>query len=486
MRLKRSLTLRLTCLFSASAIITIFLLSLFLHNEMSNYFIAEDTHTLRTKALRIKDIIGKNNFNKEFSNIISKMESVEGVAIKVDNKDKQIVLYTSDKIHFPEDILNKQLENAVDYNTDSIVPDFRTHQNTPPPPVESLQDELFEWSDGGSLYRGIQFYFSINDPKTHAVLITLAMNIDHRVNFLDHFQSVLIKFATIAGLLSALLYGFVTYYGLQPLKKLSVKAQLVSAKDIKQRMPVDDLPIEIAGLSETLNNMLERLEDAFKQLENFSSDIAHELRTPINKLMMQTQVVLSKPRQKQEYIVALGTNIEEFERLARMISDMLFLAKADNKQILLSPESIHLDQEINDLFEFYEALAEDRNISLKLEGEAEIDGDKLMLRRAFSNLLSNAINHCFEASEIKVKIYKRNKRTILEFINSGNTIPKDVLPHLFTRFYRADEARTDSSQEGVGLGLAITQSIAQAHGGHVTVHSEENTTTFIFAIDHEV
>jgi two-component system heavy metal sensor histidine kinase CusS len=341
---------------------------------------------------------------------------------------------------------------------------------------------MFEWQDGENQYRGIRFYFTVQGSEPQSVLITLAMNVNQRIGFLNHFKSVLIKFAVIAVIISALLHWFVTYYGLKPLKKLSTKARLVSGKDIKQRMPVDDLPIEIAGLSETLNNMLERLEGAFERLENFSSDIAHELRTPVNNLMMQTQVVLSKPRNNREYQMALGSNIEEFERLARMIADMLFLAKADNKQLLLSTENMHIEQEISELFEFYDALAEERNISLILKGSLDIQGDKLMLRRAFSNLISNAINHSFEGSRIQVSLNTDKNNAMIVFTNSGHTIPPDILPHLFDRFYRADKARTCSAYEGVGLGLAITQSIAQAHDGKVIVESANNTTTFIVSL----
>ncbi|WP_413700365.1 heavy metal sensor histidine kinase [Psychromonas sp. KJ10-10] len=284
-------------------------------------------------------------------------------------------------------------------------------------------------------------------------------------------------------LISGALQWFLTYHGLRPLKTLSKNAKLISSKNITQRMPVDNLPIEIAGLSETLNNMLDRLDDSFQRLENFSSDIAHEMRTPINNLMMQTQVVLSKPRNTNEYMMALGSNVEEFERLARMISDMLFLAKADNDQLLLSSEPLNLEQEISEPFEFYDALAEDRNIRLALKGSAHVQGDKLMLRRAFNNLISNAIHHSFEGSEITINIQAHEDVAMVEVINHGETIPAEVLTHLFDRFYRADKARTSTSLERVGLGLAITQSIAKAHGGSISVTSSDQVTNFTLSIN---
>lgn len=180
--------------------------------------------------------------------------------------------------------------------------------------------------------------------------------------------------------------------------------------------------------------------------------------------------------------MTLASNADEFERLAKMIADMLFLAKTDNQFNLLATEDILLEQEIADLFEFYDTLAEDRNIKLKLQGEAKVKGDKLMLRRAFSNLISNAIRNSFEGSAIDINIYTYKQSVIVDVVNNGETIPAEVLAHLFDRFYRVDKARTNCSHERVGLGLAITQSIAKTHGGEASLRSKNNVTTFTLAI----
>ena len=483
MILQRSLTLRLTCFFSITAIAVLTLLSWFIKNEMVGYFLREDNQILRNKAYMMKELISKTHFNKDFSEIVDKMEKLEGVAIKIDNPDDQIVLYISDHLRFPDSVLNGDTQNFIDYDSEKRISTYNYQGVKKSPPPGNIKNELLEWRDKDNFYRGMQFRFTLNDPNHSSVLVTLALNINHHRSFLNHFISVLIKFTLIAGVISALLHWFVTYQGLRPLQILTKKATLVSGKDIKQRMPIDNLPTEIAGLSETLNSMLERLEDAFQRLDTFSSDIAHELRTPINNLMMQTQVALSQPRSTKEYQMTLASNAEEFERLAKMISDMLFLAKTDNQLVLLSTEDVLLEQEIADLFEFYDALAEDRQIKLKLEGQAKVKGDKLMLRRAFSNLMSNAIRHSFEGSEVDINISSLKQGVAVKVINHGHTISPEELPHLFDRFYRADQARTNCSQERVGLGLAITQSIAKAHGGDVSVNSKDKVTTFTFTIN---
>lgn len=151
--------------------------------------------------------------------------------------------------------------------------------------------------------------------------------------------------------------------------------------------------MEMADLATTLNEMLRRLKEEFDRLSEFSSDLAHELRTPINNLMTQTQVTLSQARSSEEYQDILASNAEEYQRLARMVADMLFLAKADHGLILPSTERIAVHDEAQALFDFYEALAEEKQVRLQLIGTAEITGDRLMLRRALSNLLSNAIRY---------------------------------------------------------------------------------------------
>ncbi|MFT6926983.1 MAG: two-component system heavy metal sensor histidine kinase CusS [Psychromonas sp.] len=486
MILQRSLTLRLTWFFTMAAIVTLCLLSWCLKNEIVGYFLREDTFILNNKAHMMKELIAKTHLNKDFSEIAGKMEKLEGIAIKIDNPDDKIVLYISDKIRFPDSILNGNTQRFIDSDLDTLRPRYNYQvgaREPQPEDIENLKDNLLEWQDKDNFYRGKQFRFTLKDASHSSVVVTLALNINHHRDFLANLNEVLLKFIVIGALLSALLQWFVTYRGLLPLKILSEKATLVSGKDIKQRMPVDNLPVEIAGLSTTLNSMLARLEDAFQRLENFSSDIAHELRSPINNLMMQTQVTLSQPRSKKEYLMTLGANAEEFQRLAKMISDMLFLAKTENAIITPSAEPILLDQEIADLFEFYDALAEDRNITLKSQGQAAVKGDKLMLRRAFSNLLSNAIYHSFEGSEITINISNIKGSVIVDVVNCGLTIPEEELPHLFERFYRADKARTCCSLERVGLGLAITQSIAKVHGGSVSVRSKDKETTFTFALN---
>ena len=234
--------------------------------------------------------------------------------------------------------------------------------------------------------------------------------------------------ATTAALACGLFGWFVVRRGLAPLRLLKEQASNVTASRLDTRLPETSIPVELTGLVQTLNQMLERLQDAFNRLSNFSSDLAHELRTPVTNLTTQTQVALSQPRDAQAYRETLASNAEEFERLSRMISDMLFLAKADHGLMLPSSETIELKQEIEGLLDFYDALAEERQVTLTVEGQGRITGDRLMLRRAISNLLSNALRHTPSDGRITVRIQSTGARTHLTIENTGQAIAAEDIP----------------------------------------------------------
>jgi len=238
------------------------------------------------------------------------------------------------------------------------------------------------------------------------------------------------------------------------------------------------VPVEMADLANELNHMLDRLQQDFQRLSDFSSDLAHELRTPISNLLTQTQVALSNRRDADTYRDILASNAEEFQRLARMVSDMLFLAKTERGLQLPSKESFSAEQEVQALLDFYEAVADEKNVHMSLHGSGNILGDRLMFRRAVSNLLSNALRHTEMAGEVRIEISDTENSTKVSVENTGDGIDPKILPRLFDRFYRADPSRAQPDSDGTGLGLAITRAIVEAHGGKIEVSSAQGRTRF--------
>jgi two-component system heavy metal sensor histidine kinase CusS len=264
------------------------------------------------------------------------------------------------------------------------------------------------------------------------------------------------------------------------------RAATVTANSLDRRLPVQAVPPELAELAVTLNEMLERLEDAFKRLSDFSADLAHELRTPVSNLMVQTQVALSLPRDAGGYRAILESNTEEYERLARMISDMLFLAKAENGLVLVHEELVDVAHEVRQLFNFYELSADEKRIDLKLRGEGALRGDRLMLRRALGNLISNALRHTPSDGTVSIDIAKDRAQLRIKVENTGEPIPEVELARFFERFYRGDPARQHGVGEGAGLGLSITRAITRAHGGEVSAASSNGVTSFLLTLPLEI
>ena len=255
-------------------------------------------------------------------------------------------------------------------------------------------------------------------------------------------------------------------------------AASVSARSLTTRLPVAQMPEELAELASSMNAMLQRLDDAFQRLSAFSADIAHELRTPLSNLLTHTQVTLTRPRPIEDYREALHSNLEELQWMAQLVNDMLYLAKADHGLLMPNREPLALDQEADALLDYYAALAEDAQISLHREGHATVTGDRHMLRRALSNLLDNALRFTPEHGEIRIVLAQNGKVAHVEVANRGAEIDAQLLPRLFDRFYRADPARREGSPSNAGLGLAITRSIVQAHQGAIGCTSQKGWTTF--------
>jgi two-component system heavy metal sensor histidine kinase CusS len=226
--------------------------------------------------------------------------------------------------------------------------------------------------------------------------------------------------------------------------------------------------------------MLDRLEEGVQRLSGFAADLAHDLRTPLNTLMVETQVVLSRPRTVEEYQALLASNSEEYERLARMIENTLFLARVDNAQLALQRETLDLRAELLRIHDYFEILAEDVGVRLAVDVPAlELQVDPVLLQRAVNNLVSNAIRYTPAGGEVRLSARRVQRGVELAVSNTGPGIAPEHLPHIFERYYRADAARS-SQAHSAGLGLSIVRAIMQLHGGEVRVESVPGGSTSFF------
>jgi two-component system heavy metal sensor histidine kinase CusS len=257
--------------------------------------------------------------------------------------------------------------------------------------------------------------------------------------------------------------------GLAPLRAISAAIEGINASGLHTRIANEAWPSDLRQLALTFDDMLARLERSFEQLSRFSSDLAHEFRSPINNLVAAASVTLGRARDVAEYQNTLEVMVEEGNRLSRMVSSMLFLARADNEQQTLKREPLSVREEFGKLIDFFEIMAEEQGIDLRVEGDCRLTADPLLLRRALSNLLANALRYTPRGGAVLLRAAAEGKTCVISVIDNGCGIASEHLPHLFDRFYRADPSR--SSPDSTGLGLAVVRSIAELHGGAVKVSS---------------
>jgi two-component system heavy metal sensor histidine kinase CusS len=256
---------------------------------------------------------------------------------------------------------------------------------------------------------------------------------------------------------------------LAPVRAIRAEIGRVSVEKLHARIGEHPWPADLQVLAQSFDAMLERLEASFEQLSRFSSDLAHEFRSPINNLVAAASVTLSRERSGADYRDTLAVVADEGERLSRMVSSMLFLARADNAQQAMQCADLQARDEFDKLLEFFDALAEEKQLAMSCAGDAALSADPILLRRALSNLIANAIQHTAPGGSIALEARALGAQVELSVRDSGSGIAACHLPHLFDRFYRVDTAR--SSSESTGLGLALVKSIAELHGGSVSVAS---------------
>lgn len=348
-------------------------------------------------------------------------------------------------------------------------------------------DAIELWNDEGTVYRVLIRRLGGDRPSLPDIhTIVVATPIDYHLSFLASFRRTLWLMIASSIAIMSLMGWIAVRQGHAPLREIVSRMRLVSAREPAHSIPPESVPRELSDLAASFNEMLRRVEDAFQRLVNFNADIAHELRTPITNLMTQTQVALSRARTIDEYREILYSNMEEYERMAQMVGDMLFLAQADSGTSKRESIDVDLAAEVRGLFDYYEGWADERGVSLALEGSAHAVGDRLMLQRALGNLLSNAVRHTPAGETVRVALGRaRDEAVSITVENPGTPIPAEELPKIFDRFYRVDLSRRrhgEGAGLGLGLGLAIVKSIVIAHGGTIDAISNQRITRFVIII----
>lgn len=452
MKPSRSLTLRIALLFGAISTTVLLICGFVIEKAIDNHFYTQDSHELNAIALAVESSLSTLQPKSDLMLIRQRFDD-----IMIGHHGPQMHIYNKEK---------KRIYSNTELDLASI-PILTSDQVT--------QGTVVPWSDSDHHYRVLirQVAEPFNGPYT----IVIAVSTDFHRHFLQEFRYILWFLIIGSIIIMAIMGWYVARQAHRPLNNMVKQIANINAGELAKRIDTESVPLELNELSVTFNNLIQRLEESFNQLSNFSADIAHELRTPITNLTTQTQVILSQKRCVEDYQETLYSNMEEFERMTQMINDMLFLAKTDNGLQVLNNEKTDLRAEVNNLLDFYSALAEESEVSLFVTGQAQMYCDRLMFRRALSNLLSNAIRHTPAGETISMQLSSQEQQASIVIHNPGMPIPSNHIARLFDRFYRVDPSRQHDN-EGAGLGLSITKLIVELHGGKISVTSDELGTEF--------
>ncbi|MBR7994261.1 heavy metal sensor histidine kinase [Burkholderia cenocepacia] len=314
-------------------------------------------------------------------------------------------------------------------------------------------------------------------PSGEAIQVALARTATDRQSLLESYRVDIWLAAAVGALLVGALGYAVASRGLRPVESLGRQTSRIEAHNLNARLDARGGPVELRELATSVNRMLDRLERAFVRLSQFSSDLAHDMRTPLANVISSSQITLSRARTTDEYEALIESNIEECERLQRMIENMLFLARTDNARQHLKTAELDAGSELRRLASYFHALADEAGVRIDVHGEAPVVADATLFRRAVSNLASNALEHAQAASTIELAVSTQGSYAVVEVTNRGVPIPPEQVERIFERFYRIDSSRHGAARNA-GLGLAIVKSIMELHRGKVEVASRDGRTTF--------
>lgn len=283
-----------------------------------------------------------------------------------------------------------------------------------------------------------------------------------------------LRFGPVVVLIAILTAWHIAGRLLEPVDRMINDVEAISdGRSLHKRLPVDDEGDEVGRLGVTLNAMLARLEVSFSGLRRFTADASHELKTPLTVLRADIERAMTTRQGATEQLVALEEALQETTRMANLVESLLTLARADEGRFDLHREVVPLEPLVRDVAETANILGEEAGITVTLGAIAAVSvgGDVVRLRQLFLNLITNAIKYTAKGGSVELSLTLADGRAQFAVKDTGIGIAGADLPFIFDRFWRVDRARTRVERGGVGLGLAISQWIAQAHGGSILVSS---------------
>jgi len=310
---------------------------------------------------------------------------------------------------------------------------------------------------------------AVDEAGGHPYTIQVAQDRSGDEEFITEFGTLLVIVLAFGVLASTVIALTVTRKGLRPVREMTRSLKRIGPKQLHERIPPEGWPRELRPLAVAFDEMLDRLEDSFTRLSQFSADLAHELRTPIANIRGEGEVALTRARTSDEYREVIESSVGECERLSAIVDNLLFLARAEAAEGHIPRTLFDGRAAVEKIAAFYEPIAEEHQTVITCVGEGEIVADPMLFGRAVSNLVENALRFTPAGGTTQISVATGPTHSQISVKDSGCGIAPEHLPRVFDRFYRADSAR---SSQGSGLGLALVKSIMDLHGGAAVVESE--------------
>ena len=337
-----------------------------------------------------------------------------------------------------------------------------------------------------SIGHGIRFCGVVLQSTSGSFLIVTAKSLFEEKEILEQVQTAFGIAIPIALILASLGGFLLAKRSLAPVAEMGDRAARISANNLHERLPVKSEQDEVGRLAIIINDLLSRLDRSFEQQRRFMADASHELRTPLSSVLGEAEVALSRPhRNYEEYRQCLNAVYNEGTRMSRIVEELLSLARADSGKYPIKRADCFLRQLVEECVRALKHLAEKRGVTLSFTlpaVELVVQGDAELLRRLFMNLLDNAIKYTMSGGTVRAELSQVQSECIFTVQDTGRGIAVEAQPHIFERFFREDKVRRrnlDSEGSGAGLGLSISQWIANLHGGRVTLEeSSERGSTF--------
>ena len=347
---------------------------------------------------------------------------------------------------------------------------LKAHQSILMPPNQIRTTQVRSRRADGHHFRFVFEKLSAND---HLYTVAMGVPADDAVQTLHLFKSYLLMFAPLLLLVAAMVGYWMSRRALLPVDALVRAARDISGTNLNRRLQTLKTGDELQRLTDTLNEMLDRIESAFQRITQFTADASHELRTPVSLIRTEAELALRRSRSEAEYQDSLRQILQEAERTTVLIGQLLELARADSGRETLTMQSVDLPGALRDVVTSWQQVAAARNLQFSADicnEDASVTGDPALLRRLADVLLDNAFKYTPSPGSVRLTLDVQEETTVITVQDSGVGIAPEEQERIFERFYRVDKARS-RGQGGVGLGLAIAEWIVLQHRGAISVES---------------